>query len=320
MKIPPMLHLAWALMLGGCPALLQAAAIAVQDDTGHPVVLAVPARRIVSLAPHATELLFAAGAGPQVVAVSRYSDYPPEARRLPQIGDSSRIDLEKIASLHPDLVVAWGSALPERMRQALQTLRIPVYLSEPARLADLVTSVRTLGRLAGAEEAARAAASALERRIERLRTAHAGPPSLTVFFQIWPSPLMTINRRQVISDVLGLCGARNLFDPAALQVATVDPEAVVAADPDVIATGVEAGEDAATSPAFARWRAMPHLRAVASGQLIALPADLIARPGPRLVDAAEILCAALDRVRSRLRGQAPAASQLAFPPATAHTP
>lgn len=272
---------------------------AVVDDAGQTVRLAAPARRIVSLSPHATELLFAAGAGPQLVGVSRYSDYPAAAARLPQVGDSAQIDLERLAALHPDLVVAWDSALPERTRVALAGLNLAVFRSEPHTLDAIADTVEKLAVLAGRGDVGRRQAAQLRGRIDALRRAHAGLPLLPVFVQVWPAPLMTVNRAQAISDALAVCGARNLFAAAPVQVPTVDVEAVVAADPEAIISGV-GSDPAAARATFARWRALPRLRAVARHHLLALDADQIARPGPRLIDAAEQLCQGLDRVRAGL--------------------
>ncbi len=282
-----------------------AAGPSARDDAGVLLTLPAPAQRIVSLSPHAAELLFAAGAGKQLVGVSRYSDFPPQVRQLPLVGDSARLDLEAVLSLHPDLVVAWGSALPERTLRALQQLGLPVFRSEPRSLEMIASNVERLAELAGSAPAGHAAAQALRARIAALRRAHAGLPPLPVFVQIWASPLMTVNRDQVISDALLACGARNLFADQALQATTVDPEAVVAADPVAIISGIDPADPGSTRAEFSRWRALPHMRAVARQHLIGVPSDLLGRPGPRQVDAAEQLCRALDRVRADLPLAAP---------------
>jgi iron complex transport system substrate-binding protein len=284
--------------------LLLAAAVArgqgpvVIDDAGQRLALGRPAQRIVSLAPHVTELLFAAGAGAYVVAVSRYSDHPAAARRLPQIGDSARVDLEAIAALRPDLVVAWGSALTPAVANLLARMQIPVFRSEPHTLEQIASNLERLGLLAGTSAAAGPAARAFRSRLQALRTAHAGSRPLSVFFQTWSDPLMTVNGQQVITDALAVCAGRNIFAQGQLLAPAVDPESVVAADPDAIVSGIEAGVTAATSPAFARWRSLPQLRAGLPGHLIALDADQIARPAPRILTAVETLCRALDRIRT----------------------
>ncbi|MDE3011978.1 MAG: ABC transporter substrate-binding protein [Pseudomonadota bacterium] len=286
----------------GAPAGARAALqrVEVIDDAGVSVRLPAPAQRIVSLSPHATELLFAAGAGAHVVAVSRYSDFPPAARALPQIGDSAYLDLERLAAMRPDLVVAWGSALSERNLAALRRLGVPVFRSEPHTLDAIAHGVEQMALLAGTAAAGMRVAQALRLRIAVLRAAHQAVAPLSVFVQVWAAPLMTINRSQAISDALASCGASNVFAAQRLQVPTVDAEAVVAADPAVIVATWERGQPAEADAALAQWRRFPTLRAVAARHLLTLDADLIGRPGPRFIDATERLCRALDQVRAGL--------------------
>ena len=146
----------WRLALLLCACLVGAAAHAVQvgDDAGTTITLVRPAQRIVSLAPHLTELLFAAGAGDRVVGVGAFADYPEAAKRLPQVGDSAMLDLERIVALKPDLLVVWRDGNSPQQLQRLSTLGIPVYASELGRLADIASTLRRFGRLAGTEAAA----------------------------------------------------------------------------------------------------------------------------------------------------------------------
>lgn len=296
-------------LTGWLAAAAWAQPVQARDDGGATIALAQPARRIVSLAPHATELLFAAGAGRQLVGVSRYSDFPPAARAIAQVGDSARLDFEALAAMHPDLVVAWGSALPPRSLATLHDMGLPVFRSEPHTLDAIADDVEALATLAGTSRSGHVAARDLRARIEALRQRHRGLAPLPVFVQVWPEPLMTINRDQAISDALASCGAVNLFASALLQVVTVDPEAVSAADPAVIVSGVTADGSESAAVAFRRWRALPGLQAVAGHHLVALDADLLSRPGPRLIDATEQLCQAFDRVRAGLPLAEPAASK-----------
>jgi len=278
----------------GCAA----AKVAVVDDTGATVTLAAPARRIVSLAPHTTELLFAAGAGERLVGAVEFSDYPEAAKAVPRIGSSTLLDMERIVALKPDLVVVWRSGTAPARIEALRALGIPIYFNEPHTFADIAQTLVRLGMLAGTGDAAQRAADAFTARAAALRERYAGRRPVTVFWQIWARPLLTVNRDHVISDALRVCGGVNIFADLASLVPAVSVEAVVALDPEAIAT---TGNDAsvANDDGLAQWRALPRLRASSRGNLIVLDAETIHRPSPRVLDGAAALCARLDEIRTR---------------------
>lgn len=271
------------------------AGIRVPDDTGQEIVLARPAQRIVSLAPHITELLFAAGAGAQLVGVSGFSDYPEAARGIARIGGGGALDLEAIIALRPDLVVAWQSGNPEAAIQRLRAFGIPVFLSEPRRLGDVPDTLRRLGRLAGTGAEANAQAAAFTRRHQDLEKHYSGQAVLRVFYQVWDRPLMTVNGEHLISDVIRLCGGSNVFSGLPALAPQVDVEAVLAADPDVIVVG---SDDAGLSAELQAWRQWPAMKAVAQEQLFTVRRELLVRHSPRILDGAEQLCGILEQVRS----------------------
>lgn len=273
------LLLAWSVPVAG---------VRVADDAGHVLDLAAPAVRIVSLAPHVTELLFAAGAGAHVAAAVEFSDYPDAARALPRIGDATRIDLERLVLLQPDLVIAWGSGTPARMLDSVRRLGLPLFLSEPRRLDAIGEQLRVLGRLAGTTEAAERAARDYERRLAGLRARYAGLPRRPVFHQLALQPLLTVNRAHIISDVLALCGGDNVFADLPVLTPRVDVEAVIAARPAAVVFALYPGEAPAATEAF--WRR--HGLAAAT-RFIPVPGDLIHRPTPRILDGAAQVCAGL---------------------------
>lgn len=266
--------------------------IRVQDDAGQRVTLARPARRIVSLAPHITELLFAAGAGPYVVGVSEYSDFPAAARQIPRIGGASGLDLERIAALRPDLIVAWQSGNPAWSLQRLEEFGIPIYLSEPRRIEDVAGNLERLGRLAGSFEVARTASMVFRQHHGHLRVRYSQRRPVRVFYQLWDRPLMTVNGAHLISDVIRLCGGINVFADLPALTPKVDIEAVIRAGPRAI---IAAGSE--HSGALDPWRKWPHLEAVRNNALFLIPHELIARHTPRVLEGAERLCIALDKTR-----------------------
>jgi iron complex transport system substrate-binding protein len=268
----------------------------VRDDYGNEVRLDKPASRIVSLAPHLTELLYAAGAGARVVGAVEFSDFPAAARSLARVGSDARIDLEAVLALRPDLVVAWPNAGSLRAVERLAELGMPVFRSEPRELDDIASTLQRLGRLAGSEPQADAAAAAFRARAGAVQRRHAGARKVRVFYQIWDRPLLTVNGAHIISKVIGVCGGENVFAAAPLLVPEVDREAVLRANPEVI---VASGSNDAQPQWLEAWRRLPGLAAADRGQLYAIPPDLIQRHTPRILDGAERLCRFLDAVRAR---------------------
>ena len=272
------------------------AQIELTDDAGQRIVLAEPARRIVSLAPHITEILFAAGAGERVVGVVAYSDYPEAARALPQVGGYTQIDLEAIVGLRPALVIGGRSGNRDAHLARLQAMGIPVFLNEPRNLDDVARSLEQVGRLAGSGAAARAAAPAFRARHAALAARHASQPPVRTFYQIWDRPLMTINDEHLIADVIRLCGGSNVFGSLTQLAPTIGVEAVLAANPEAI---VATGMGDARPEWLDQWARWPQLEATRRDNLFFIPPELIQRHTPRILDGAERLCAQLETARAR---------------------
>lgn len=283
-------------VLASLACTVDATGLRILDDAQRTVELSTPATRIVSIAPHVTELLFAAGAGDRVVGVDEFSDHPPAARALPRIGRHSGLDLEAIVALRPDLVVGWASGNRMPQLDRLESLGIPLYLNEIRSIGDIATSIETFGRLAGTQTVARAAADALRQRADALPT-HGQASRLRVFYQVWDRPLMTINGEHLISRAIERCGGQNVFASLSQLAPTVSVEGVLAADPQAIfATRIDDKDPTGLD----QWQRWPDLAASRHDNLLALPADLLQRPGPRFIDGVEALCAALDEARARI--------------------
>ena len=251
------------------------------DDYGNRVE--VKASRIVSLAPHLTELVYAAGAGSRMVGAVEYSDFPPAARELPRVGSDAQINIESVLALRPDLIVAWPNPGSVRAIDRLAELGIPVFRSEPRELEDIATTIERLGALAGTQAEAERAARAFRVRKAELEKRYSGRPKLRVFYQVWDRPLLTVNGDHVISKVIALCGGQNVFATLPLIAPEVDTEAVLRANPDVVLTSKAGAEPP-------KW--LPRSR------FFVVPADLIQRHTPRLLEGAELVCRALEEARS----------------------
>lgn len=276
----------------------QAKGISARDDLGNWVTLPGPAARIISLAPSATEIVYAAGAGKRLVGVSAYSRWPVEVRRLPRVGDAFRIDLERIVALRPDLVVAWASATPPAAREALERLGIPLFLLAPRRLNDIAREIRVMGRLAGTSRVADRAAGMFVQTKARLARRYSHRRAVTVFYEISAHPLYTVGGRQMISRVIRLCGGRNIFTRLGRLAPVVEQAAVLARNPQVILTGSGPRVRARLNT----WRREPWLVAVKAANLFVVPAGLLGKPAPRILLGAQAVCRALAVARQRLYG------------------
>ena len=270
------------------------AGVSAVDSEGRRIQLEQPARRIVSLAPHVTEQLFAAGAGDRLVAVSEYSDYPEPAKRLPQVASSTGVDLERVLALNPDLVVAWRLEATSAALARLEALGLPVFYSDPRRLAQIPGSIEALGELAGTAGTARALADSLRKQLNELSAQYRSKRPVSVFYQISERPLMSLGGRQFVSDAIELCGGRNVFADSALMAPQVNIEAVLAADPEAIITASASPSDRSWQ---ALWRRFPGMRAVRADNLYAVPTNEMHRHGPRAIGATALLCGYIDEAR-----------------------
>lgn len=287
-------RLCFLLTLWLAAAIGHAAPLQVRDDRGELVRVQAPVQRIVTLAPHLTELVFAAGAGSRLVGVSADSDYPPAARRLPVIGGAGKADLERIVALKPDLVLAWRSGGQRADVERLEALGLPVLVTEPRHLEDIPRLIELIGRLAGTGYEATRAAYRFRNDLRLLRTRYAGRTPVRVFYQIWHEPLMTLNGQHIISEAIRLCGGRNVFADLPTLAPTVSMEALLAANPDVI---IVSGAAAKRDTLLAEWRHQTRLRAVAAGHVYFADADLMHRATPRMLDGVSTLCEDLQRAR-----------------------
>ena len=250
-------------------------------------------QRIVALAPHLTEMVYAAGGGDRLVGVSSYSDYPPDAARLPVIADNGRIDIERVLRLRPDLVLAWRSGMRSAQWRELEKRGIAVLVTDAEELEDVPRLLREFGARFGSAERAEAAAREYEVALNALRETHKDATRLRTFVEIWSAPLMTVNGRHLISKLVDLCGGENIYGALAPLTPTVGVEQLFEAQPALILSSVS-GQDLQE-----RWGRFPRLEAVRKGQVHAIDAALLTRMGPRLPQAAAQVCARIDAARTR---------------------
>lgn len=275
-------------------SIVHGASVQVQDDAGRIISLQRPAQRIISLAPHITENIFAAGAGERLVGVSAYSNFPPQAQTLPQVSSFNAINVEAVLAQRPDLVIAWVTGNPREAVARLERLGLTVFRSEPRQLPDIANNIEAIGTLAGTEAQATVVAQALRQHLRDITERYANVTRFRVFYQVWDTPLMTVNGGHIISDALQRCGASNVFERLPLAAPTVSLEAVIAKNPDVIVLSSETGREEAWASA---WQRFDGLAAVARKRFVLASAQAMGRHTPRLLVEVEKLCAALDRFR-----------------------
>ncbi len=269
-------------------------AVTATDSDGRKVTLERPAKRIISLAPHTTEQLVAAGAGDRIVGVSDYSDYPEEAKALPRVASSGSVNLEAVLALKPDLVVAWRLEATAAALTRLESMGIPVFYSEPHKLAQIPDMIEALGELAGTEATAKPLARSLRAEIGKLHDEYGARRTINVFYQISDRPLMTLGGGHFVSDAIDVCGGRNIFAGSTVMAPVVNIESVLAADPIAILT---ARPDPGDRSWEKFWRRFPGLFAVELDNLYTVPTNEMHRHGPRAIAATRLLCERIDAAR-----------------------
>lgn len=282
MRLVPSLPMIWllvVLVLLGAPPV---DAVSVRDDLERPVSLAEAPSRIAALAPHAVEMLFYLGLGERVVATVEHADYPEEALDIPRVGDAFALSLEALVERRPQLVVAWGSAVGPRTLARMEDLGLTVYVSEPAGLDGVLENLRELEALAGGGEASARFASG----IEGLAPAPAAPSAA---FLVGHTPLLAVSRQHFLGDLLERCGARNPFADMAGSVVRISAEALLAEEPGHVAFPSTPDEESSERAWGRRLEALG-----LGGTALPIAADLVARPGPRLLEGARHLCRALE--------------------------
>ena len=266
--------------------------LVVRDDAGRLLRLAAPARRIVSLAPHATELIYELGVGAELVGASDASDYPQAALALPRVGGYAGLDLERIVALRPDLVVAWSSGNSGGQIEALRNAGLTVFESDPHDVEQIATSLERLGTLVGQQQLGARRAAELRRAMAALAAEQRGKAPVSVFYQVWDHPLYTLGGPHLVSQLIKICGGQNIFADIDSLSPEVSPEAVLARKPDLIVT-----EPNQVDARRAEWLAAGLAKASQPGEVVGINPDWLIRATSRIVLGTKALCSAIDQRR-----------------------
>lgn len=271
--------------------------ITLLDDAGEQHVFAEPVQRIVTLAPHLAEQVFEIGAGDRLVGTVEWSNKPTAAREVPRVGDSFRVDAERIVALQPDVILAWGGGTPRNTIERLRALNLPVAVLEPRDLESIPRHLEWLGRLTGNVEQSSEVARKFREQVETISNKYANAESIRVFYQISSQPIFTVGAGHTISELIELCGGDNIFSDLDARAHSVSREAVISRDPEVIIVGrYEGSEDERGD-----WRHWKNLTATRAENLLLIDAEAVARPAVGILQGARELCDALDIARANLQ-------------------
>jgi iron complex transport system substrate-binding protein len=261
-------------------------------------------QRIITLAPHLSELVDAAGGADRLVSVSAFSNLPESVKQLPITSDARSIDLEKMKSLRPDLIIYWRGGTSESQIQSIKKTfnkDVQFIAVEPKKLTDIATDIEKIGKVLGTEQISKKNADALRLKIAELSTKQRNfkqknnsERKVRVFYQVWAQPLMTLNQDHIIGDIIQRCGGEQLFANEKVLVPTVSREAVIKANPEIIFTAVDSTK---MSTDWSMWSSFPQLAATKNKAFIDLDGDIISRPSPRIMHGAEKICAEINKVR-----------------------
>jgi ABC-type Fe3+-hydroxamate transport system substrate-binding protein len=281
--------LAWLAWIPYAPAQIR-----VTDDLGAHIQLSAPARRVITLSPHATELVFAAGGGAHIVATVNASDFPFAARALPRVGEGLQPEPEIVLRLMPDLLIGWQAS----QLSSLNALRIPSFLSAPKTLSDIPDTIEKFGALLDTQDIAQSRASGLRAQIDQLnQTSFSGSP-VRVFLQVGEPPDYSLNRSHLLSQIIAACGGVNVFEASAAIAPKISDESVLAQRPALVLLGrvgapATPTADAATQQYWSRL----NLPAARAGHVYVMDSDVLYRPGPRLIEAAKAICSIIEQAR-----------------------
>lgn len=280
----------------GAAVLPVSAKVVVTDFFDRKIELNEPAERIVALAPHIVENVYKAGVGKHLVGAVAHSDYPDAAKKLPRVGTYANINMEAVVALNPDLVIAWASE-PGTARNKihiLQRMGIPVYIANPQTLKDIAEGIVDYGKLGGRPKHAQQVAQAYLARLTELKQRYSNRAPVTVFYQVWNEPLITLSGAEFVGAVIRLCGGRNVFAELSAVAPKISLESVLARDPQAIVTS---GRDGVFQGWLSAWKQWSKLDAVANGHLFYVPPDILHRPTTRILKGAQRLCRQLQTVR-----------------------
>lgn len=277
--------LSWGFAFAGEPC--------VQDDTNQTVCIQ-QAQRVLVLAPHLTEIVDFVGGMSKVIAVDGSSNFPESVNTLPKLGNPWMLGAESILARKPDLVLVWQSGISMEVVAQLRKAGVPVFVSEPKKIEQVANTMRRLSKLLGTEQASARSVEEWLQQFKSLRAEYGGRSIVPVFYQVWSQPLMTLGGQHAVSEVIELCGGRNIFVDLPNLAAQVNVEGVLKRKPEVL---LASGSERDHQSFVMQWASWPQMPAVKRNQVYTVPNDILVRNGPRLIGAAKLVCAHIEQAR-----------------------
>ena len=265
----------------------------VQDDVNQAVCVQ-QAQRVLVLAPHLTEIVDFVGGMGKVIAVDGSSNFPESVNILPKLGNPWMLSAESILARKPDLVLVWQSGISMEVVAQLRKAGVPVFVSEPKKIEQVASTMRRLSALLGTEQRSASRIDDWLQQFKSLRAEYGGRSIVPVFYQVWSQPLMTLGGQHAVSEVIELCGGRNIFVDLPNLAAQVSVEGVLKRKPEVL---LASGSERDHQSFVMQWASWPQMPAVKRNHVYTLPNDILVRNGPRLIQAAKLVCAHIEQAR-----------------------
>lgn len=251
-------------------------------------------QRIIALAPHIVESLYAIGAGQQIIGTTAYADYPKAAENILRVGNYARLQIEKIIQLKPDVIIAWKTGNPADDLARLEKYQLKVIYSHPQTLEDVAKELIMLGKVTGRETAANIIAAEYMKKLQKIKNTYANKSKVSVFYELWSRPLRTVANQAWPQQQIELCGASNPFAKAQDDYPSIGLEQVLVTLPQVV---IQPGEHSADSPDGLNWPQWQHIPAVKNNFIFHPNADKAHRMTTRMLDEVLILCEQIDTAR-----------------------
>jgi iron complex transport system substrate-binding protein len=272
--------------------------VRVVDDLGREIVLDAPAQRIVSLAPHNTENLFTAGAGKYIVGTVDHSDFPESALYIARVGNYKQVNIEAVLGLKPDLIIAWSTGNTDESIERLIDLGIPVFYSEPTTFELIISNIERFSQLTAEYENTEPRIQEMRQLHQRLIDDYASKSPVTVYYQVWDQPLITLNGDHSVSRAFEVCGGINVFSDEPTIAPRINIEGVIAKNPQLI---LLAGHNNTQSLSWVEgWMKWPAIEAVSHDQVKHIDADVVNRPTRRFLEGTREICELIDAARKQL--------------------
>ena len=259
-------------------------------------------QRIITLSPHLAEMVDAAGAADRLIGVSAFSNYPNKVKNLPITSDARSIDIERISTLKPDLILYWENGTPATQVAIIKKVfgkSVQIRSVNPKTLSDIASDIDMIGAITGTEKIALKNSQKLRNDISELKSTYSKNKTskkVKVFYQVWAQPLMTINHDHLIGDIIQICGAEQLFAKEQLLTPTVSREAVIQANPDIIFTATDSSQGKMD---WSMWKSIPNLNATKNNAFIEIDGDIISRPSPRALEGAKKMCQEIEKIHQK---------------------